>query len=137
MRGLGKAYRRNWVQEHIMMEDLDVVALQETIKQDFSDLDLKDLAGNKDFCWVWVPARGHSGGLITGVKGDEFELEQTNYGAFFLATLIRNRKTNHRFWVLNIYGPAQHHLSADFLQEVQIFCASEQLPILMGGFQLD
>jgi hypothetical protein len=83
-----------------------------------------------------VPARGHSGGLITGVKGDEFELEQTKYGAFFLATLIRNRKTNHRFLVLDIYGPAQHHLSADFLQEVQIFCASEQLPILMGDFNL-
>jgi hypothetical protein len=27
VRGLGKAYRRNWVKEHIMMEDLDVVAL--------------------------------------------------------------------------------------------------------------
>jgi hypothetical protein len=50
VRGLGKPYRRNWVKEHIMLEDLDVVALQETIKQDFSDSELKELAGNKDFC---------------------------------------------------------------------------------------
>jgi hypothetical protein len=34
------------------------------------------MAGNNDFCLIWVPARGHSGGLITGVKNDDFELEE-------------------------------------------------------------
>lgn len=133
VRGLGKAYRRNWVKDHVMLEDLDVVALQETIKQDFSDVELKELGGNRDFCWFWVPARGHSGGLITSIRTEEFELEQSVSGYFFLASLIRNRKTDHRFWVMNIYGPAQHHLSEDFLQEVHDFCSSESLPILMGG----
>lgn len=32
IRGLGKSYRRAWVKEHILVEDLDIVALQETIK---------------------------------------------------------------------------------------------------------
>jgi hypothetical protein len=95
------------------------------------------MAGNNDFCWIWVPARGHSGGLITGVKNDGFELEESSSGTFFLATLIRNRITNHRFWILNIYSPAQHHLSAEFIQEVQDFCKGVQFPIVMGGFQLD
>lgn len=35
--------------DHIMLEDLDIVVLQETIKQDFSDKDLKELSGNRDF----------------------------------------------------------------------------------------
>lgn len=77
-----------------MLEDLDVVALQETIKQDFPDLELKELAGNKDFCWFSVPAKGHSGGLIIGIKIDEFELEQSRNSSFFMASLLRNRKTN-------------------------------------------
>lgn len=135
VRGLGKVYRRHWVKDHILTEDLDVVALQETIKQDFSDLELKDMARNKDFVWDWVPTRGHSGGLLTGINNENFELEQSAFGSFFLASLIRDRKTNHRFWVLNIYGPAQHHLSADFLKELHDFCVNEHLPILMGGFQ--
>jgi hypothetical protein len=80
-----------------MLEDLDVVALQETIKQDFSNSELKEFAGNKDFCWFWVPAKGHSGGLIIGIKIDEFELEQSRNGSFSLASLLRNRKTNYRF----------------------------------------
>lgn len=118
VRGLGKPYRRNWVKDHIMIEDLDVVALQETIKSDFSDSELKEISGNREFCWVWAPARGHSSGLLTGIKVDEFENEQSVIGTFFLAVLIRNRKTNHRFWVLNIYGPAQHNLSREFIQEI-------------------
>lgn len=37
VRGLGKSYRRNLVRNHILQEDVDIVALQETIKQDFED----------------------------------------------------------------------------------------------------
>lgn len=40
-----------------MLEDLDIVALQEIIKTDFSDRELKDLSGNMDFHWIWVPSR--------------------------------------------------------------------------------
>lgn len=133
VRGLGKAYRRSWVKNHILSEDLDIVALQETIKQDFSDFELKEMAGNRYFSWVWSPARGHSGGLITGINMEVFELEQYASGSYFLASQIRNRDTNHRFWVINIYGPVQHNLSVDFLNEVQSFCEGEHLPILMGG----
>jgi hypothetical protein len=95
-----------------------LVAIQETIKHDFSDLELKELARNKDFGWFWVPARGHSGCLLTSVNVEDFEIEQTHYGTFFLGVLIRNRSTNYKFWVLNIYGPAHHNISEEFIQEV-------------------
>lgn len=49
VRSLRKAYRRSLMKNHVIQEDLDVVALQETIKQDFDDLELKDRAGNRDF----------------------------------------------------------------------------------------
>lgn len=62
VRGLGKANRRSWVKEHILTEDLDIVAIQETIKQDFIDIELKELSGNRYF--NWVPSRGHSGGSL-------------------------------------------------------------------------
>ena len=46
---------------------------------------------------------------------------------------ISEWSTNYRFWVLNIYGPAQHSCSDDFIREVKDFCTNENLPILMGG----
>lgn len=52
VRGLGTAHRRGFIRNHVIQEDLDIVAIQETIKQDFKDSKLKELAGNQDFSWV-------------------------------------------------------------------------------------
>lgn len=49
VRGLGKAYRRKMVHNHILQENLGIIALQESIKQDFSRPELKDMEGNKEF----------------------------------------------------------------------------------------
>lgn len=49
VRGLGKAHRRRMVRNHILQENLDIIVLQETIKQDFSDSELKEMEGNKEF----------------------------------------------------------------------------------------
>lgn len=34
---------------------------------------------------------------------------------------------------MDIYGPAQHDLSGDFILELSEICSNEDLPILMGG----
>jgi len=49
VRGLGKSNRRELVKEHVLQESLDLVALQETIKHDFEDWELKEMFGNKEF----------------------------------------------------------------------------------------
>jgi len=46
VRGLGKSSRRSLVKDHIISDSLEVVALQETIKQNFEDWELRELAGN-------------------------------------------------------------------------------------------
>jgi exonuclease III len=54
VRGLGMTHRRGYVKNHVIQEDLDIVAIQETIKQDFTNAELKEMAGCQDFSWVWV-----------------------------------------------------------------------------------
>lgn len=49
VRGLGTAHRRGLVLKHIIQENLDCVGIQETIKQEFSDQELKDMSGTMDF----------------------------------------------------------------------------------------
>jgi len=97
VRGLGKAYRRSLVKSHVIQEELDVVAVQETIKTDFVDWELKEMAGNKDFVWYWIPAKGHSGDLLTGVKWETFEVEDSVLEEFYMAILVRHRSTNVRY----------------------------------------
>lgn len=91
------------------------------------------MSGTVDFAWKWIPGRGHSGGIMLGVKVESFEVEQMELASHFLGCLVRNRLTNFRFWVINVYGPAQHDLSEDFILELSKFGDSETLPILMGG----
>jgi hypothetical protein len=37
------------------------------------------------------------------------------------------------FWIINVYGPAQHEFPLDFIQGLSRFCTDELLPILMEG----
>jgi hypothetical protein len=109
------------------------LGVQETIKQEFSDQELKEMSGAVDFAWKWIPAKGHSGGVILGIKVDIFEVEQWEIANHFVGCLVRSRLTNFRFWVMSIYGPAHHELSEEFILELMKFCETEPLPILMGG----
>lgn len=45
IRGLGKPARKRQLKELIAKERFDVLGVQETIKKDFTDRELKDLAG--------------------------------------------------------------------------------------------
>lgn len=96
VRGLGVAHKRGLILKHILQESLDMVAIQETIRQGFSDRDLKEMAGSNSYAWHWSPSRGHSGGLIFGVKEDSFEIENVHKADFFIGILIRDRQTNFR-----------------------------------------
>jgi hypothetical protein len=91
------------------------------------------MSGAYDFVWHWTLAKGHSGGLLLGVKEECYEVEEVNLDVHFIGCLVRDRLSNFRFWVLNVYGPAQHDLSAAFVQDLSDFCGKEILPILLGG----
>jgi hypothetical protein len=40
--------------------------------------------------------------------------------------------SNFRFWVVDIYGPAQHEHSENFILELSNCCVVETLPIVLG-----
>lgn len=49
IRGFGAAARRRQLKDHIASEKIDIVGLQETIKQEFSDSKLCDIVGGLPF----------------------------------------------------------------------------------------
>jgi hypothetical protein len=44
-----------------------------------------------------------------------------------------DRKCNFWWCAINVYGPANHHFSGMFLQELSELCENEMLPIIIGG----
>lgn len=133
IRGIGGVARKRQLKEYISQERLDIVGVQETMKQDFSDSELCDLAEGAPLQWRWLPPKGRSGGILMGVKVDLLEIKDVEVLDFCIRMNIRNRLTNCRFTVVRVYGPAQHEWSGDFLRELDGICNRELLPMVIGG----
>src|SRR4051812_36763670 len=96
MRGFGQLGRRRQLINYIRDEAIDIVGLQETVKHDFSIQELEGLSPTK-LSWQWLPATGHSRGILMGIKDDKFEIEDMDRGEFFLSMTITDR-TSHFCW---------------------------------------
>ena len=101
VRGLGSSQRRKLVRNHILQENLNVVNLER-----------------------WKGTRSSNGfglhleatlGLVIGFNNDLLELEDSRSGLYSLSILVRIRSSNFRFWLVNVYGPANHEFLEDFL----------------------
>jgi hypothetical protein len=53
-----------------------MVFLQERIKQDFTDAELRSLEVGEKFFWCWFSTNGHSGGMLIGVEIAFLRLER-------------------------------------------------------------
>jgi hypothetical protein len=62
--GLGKGSRRRQVKEFIEEHNLEVVGLQETIRESFTDRELLEIAGSRNFSWKWASTKGRLGGIL-------------------------------------------------------------------------
>jgi exonuclease III len=133
IRGFGKAVRRRQIRDFIMEESLDGVGLQETIREDFTQKDLPNIAGSIQFRWVWSAAKGHSGGILMGVREEVLGVEGQEIGDHFVSMVVRNRRTNFRWELVTAYGPAQHDTASEFISELSRKCICATLPIVFGG----
>lgn len=133
IKGMGKLSRLRQLKELIITEKPDIIGLQETIKQSFSDRELEALAPGKGYKWGWMAANGHSGGILMGVKNDILEAEDWESGNFYVGATIRHMVLNFRWDCLIVYGPVHHDKSEEFLGELSSRCERDVLPVLIGG----
>jgi len=132
IRGMGKPSRVRLLKDLISQEQFELVGVQETIKQHFFLQELEALTPGINFKWNWVPAKGHSGGILLGVRGDILEVENWVTGNFFVEAQVRHRSSNLRWSFLTVYGPANHELSEIFLMELKQRCCQITFPLVVG-----
>ena len=119
MRGFNAAQgRTRQIYEFVGDHRLDFVCLQETIKNEFSLLELRKLVGGFNVVWHYIPAIGHSGGILVGARVDTFEVKHTDQGQYFCSMTLVQKTTGHSWELICVYGPACHSGSADFIFEL-------------------
>jgi hypothetical protein len=73
-RGIKKKDLAPFIRDMIHEKGLDFLCFQETIMQDFPESCLRQVDPNKCYLWDWIPARGRSGGILSGLKLDRFDV---------------------------------------------------------------
>jgi mannosylglycoprotein endo-beta-mannosidase len=85
------------------------------------------------FFWSWLPANGHSGGVLIGFRDSVFEVDTVEIGSIFISAFVLRRANRMKLEIMGIYGPADHTSSLRFLEEISNKVARSNLPIIMGG----
>jgi len=132
IREFGQDGRRRQIKEYLRQEDVDIVGFQETIRQDFSIMELEALSRHK-FVWTWVTTAGHSGGILLGVKEDTFEVDDMDRGEFFVSMALTHKQSRFKWVVVIFYGPANHRRSPQFLLELKAKVEHMETPVLVAG----
>jgi exonuclease III len=132
VRGLNSGGRRRQLRELMNKYQVDVVCLQERIKQKFSSRDLVGLARGQDMSWEWVPLEGRSGGLLLGTNNDLFEQIDYKSGRFYQCAVLKVRQSGFKWGAINVYGPVQIELKPDFLRELMEVIMTTEVPLIVG-----
>lgn len=135
IRGFGREGRRRQLIKYMRDEHIDIVAIQETMRADFSLPELQGLSSHL-FAWHWLPSSGiagHSGGILLGVKDDTFEIGSMDRGEYFVSMELFERAINFKWEFIVVYGPADHSRSSAFLEELLRKISNSTLPVAVGG----
>jgi endonuclease/exonuclease/phosphatase family metal-dependent hydrolase len=137
MRGFGRSGRRTQLHDFIRKEQLDIIFLQETMPQDFTDHELRGLVNGELFHWHWRAVVGRSGGMLLGIKDETIEVGSIDQGPFFLSASVLHRDSKFKFEFVGVYGPVDHTRSASFLNDLENKVENCAYPVVvLGDFNL-
>lgn len=133
VRGLGNKARRRQLKVVIKERDVDLLCVQETKKESFTNKELNSFQGDKSFSRSWKAARGASGGILIGINSELMEVLENHVGAFFLSCLVKTKCDNFCWEFIGVYGPVNDSLKPVFLDDLRWHIQFRQHPYIIGG----
>lgn len=130
VRGVRAPGQQRKLRELVFEQRVDAICLQETMKDNFSDNELRNLVGD-NFVWRYVAAHGHPGGLLVGTRDMWFDILNWEQGTHFLSISLKNKKDGVQWELINVYGPA-HQEGWNALMELREKISRGVLPMLIG-----
>ena len=87
--------------------------------------------------FVHLPSVGAVGGVITAWCSDDFTLSRHHLGIYSLTTWFHANSSDLSFATTNVYGPNDHHLKSEFLDELTDLATSITVPwTILGDFNI-
>jgi mannosylglycoprotein endo-beta-mannosidase len=111
----------------------DFIGLQETMKKRYTDKFFRNIDPSKNFAWHWVPSHGRSGGILCGLKKENFEVISVIEHDFAIEAVVLDKKLNLKLRLCTVYGPAHEEKRDQFLRELSTICSKNDLPMSIGG----
>jgi exonuclease III len=133
LQGVAKKGFSSYIKELIWDHKVDFIGIQETMKKSYSDKFFQKIDNNKEFSWFWSPSNGKSGGMLSGVRKDKFEVENFDSGDFMIIANVFYKSLKKNWSLANVYGPAQDEFKDSFLAKLSNFCFKAKYSILIGG----
>ena len=117
-RGVTAPGRKNFIDDNIVPLKVDYIGIQETKKDQFSNSFLKNLLGNRDFAWIFLPSVGSTGGILVGVNCEVFEILSWEIKTFSFSIVVRDKKIDRVCRITTVYGPAYADRKQEFISEL-------------------
>ena len=112
-------------------QNLDFIALLKTCRKNFTDTELNNICGGKQFLWSWIDPKGRSGGILLGINPSIFDIGFISQGDYHIKFRLRNKNDGFQWNLITVYGAAQDEHKQSFLTEMVQCCQNESLPFLM------
>jgi hypothetical protein len=113
-------------------QKMDFVCFQETIMKDFAESTLR-MVDYRLYLWDWIPANGRSGGVLTGINSDKYDVGIRKQGDFILQHTLWDKQLAVEWALLNVYGAPHDERREAFLAELASFCSKTPDPYIVGG----
>ena len=132
-RGAGKKGMATCLVDMINANEIDFIGLQETMKEIYKPSFFRKIDPSHKFHWEWVPSRGKSGGILCGIKKDNFDILKIIHGRYILQLDLFDKNKNCSWALMTVYGAAHDEQKPEFIAELSSMCHSSNIPYLVGG----
>ena len=106
VQGLGSKKKRGIVKGFLRSQDLDIVLLQETKRENWDKRFLVGFWTGRDREWIALPTCGASGGVVIIWDSNKFECIEKLIGSFSVSMKLESIEEG-SFWLTSMYGPSK------------------------------
>jgi hypothetical protein len=132
-RGVSKKGMRIDIRNLINEVTAVFIGFHETMRKNYNDKFFRLVDPNKVFAWHWLPSNGRSGGILCGIRKENFDIDKVTEHEFAIEVEAVDKKCHNRLRLVTIYGPAQVEKKEKFLTDLSTICAKGDLPLIVGG----
>jgi hypothetical protein len=89
---VGKKGMKTDIKNLLVETSADFIGLQETMKKSYIDKFFRIIDPNGNYAWHWLPSKGRSGGILCGLKKENFELIKVVDHEFAVEAQVLDKK---------------------------------------------